>query len=75
MVDKITVKDFALKMKKKDLRSVEDQIEKLEFKLKLLKDCEGKNRKQNKINAFPVLIRQLKTLLEQYKKEIAELEV
>ena len=72
MVENISVKEFTLKLIKRDLRSVEDQIEKLQFRLKLLEDVKGKKQRQDKINALPTLINQFKGLAEQHRKEIAE---
>ena len=71
-MDKITVNDFTLKMKKRNLRLVEDHLEKLNLKLKILDDVKGKRRKNEKIDQVRNLITQFKGLTALCEKEIKD---
>ena len=71
-MDKITVNEFTLKMKKRNMRLVEDHLEKLNLKLKILDDVKGKRRKNEKIDQVRNLITQFKGLTALYEKEIKD---
>lgn len=73
-MEKLTIEEFELKMKRHECHLIEDCIDKFSTKIKMLDAVKGKARRQEKIDKLKETLKRYQTLLENTQKELAGLQ-